>query len=566
MVSTGLAVLACLTSVVTDVEAAAAPGDIVLVSASASGEPGNGLSSFGLSASADGRYVAFASMATNLDPADTDNIVDVYVKDLLTGAVRLASVAADGVKGNAISTRPSISADGQRVAFGSAASNLSPDDTDGYFDIFVKDLQTGALTLASRAADGTKAAGGVEAAVISADGLAVGFSTNATNLSPDADDGESHVYVKSLDTDALTMADGGAIAVPDEQIGAYGPSLSGDGRIVSFVTDASGLDPLDADRRADVYVRDLASGEIRLASVNDAGVKGDLPSTGASLSADGTRVAFETASANLVAQDQDDSSDVYVKSLVDGSLQLASLSGDGTKANRAAGDPALSPDGRYVAFSSDATNLGLNTPPLVNQIYRKDLSTRELLPASVAPNGGPAGDYLSTEPSISRDGTVVAFVSPSTNLVPDGGNRLADVFAKIFAPLALPDTTPPAGHLEATPNALRPFCGKQPVLITGSGHDDGGIAHVSFSVVDEYDLILPSIDRIEAAGATTVTWSRMVSLDTWLRPKDKDRIYTIKATIVDTAANATTVSTQVVVSVPRQGCSRTDREPPQPVR
>jgi hypothetical protein len=162
--------------------AASSAGKIILVSASASGEPGNGLSAFGLSTSADGRYVAFASMATNLEPSDPDNIVDIYVKDLLTGAVRLASMTADGVKANAFSERPSISADGQRVAFTSAANNLSPDDTDGYFDVFVKDLRTGALTLASVTEDGRKAAGGSESAALCADGLAVAFTSRATNL------------------------------------------------------------------------------------------------------------------------------------------------------------------------------------------------------------------------------------------------------------------------------------------------------------------------------------------------------------------------------------------------
>src|SRR2546423_9269970 len=109
-------------------------------------------------------------MATNIEPSDTDKSVDVYVKDRQTGAVRLASVTADGVKANSFSERPSISADGQRVAFISAADNLSPDDTDGYFDVFVKDLRTGALTLASVTEDGRKAAGSSESAALSADG------------------------------------------------------------------------------------------------------------------------------------------------------------------------------------------------------------------------------------------------------------------------------------------------------------------------------------------------------------------------------------------------------------
>jgi Tol biopolymer transport system component len=357
------------------------------------------------------------------------------VRDRLAGTTERVSVASDGGERNGDSLAPAISADGRYVAFSSYSSDLVADDTNFVSDIFVKDLQTGALTLASRTEDGRKAVGGSESAALSADGLAVAFSTRATNLSPGVTDGESHVYVKRLDTGTLTLADGGTIERPDEQTGAYGPSLSANGHIVAFVTDASGLDRTDTDRRADVYVRDLDSGEVRLASLNQAGVKGDSPSTGASLTADGTRVAFQTTSGNLVPEDADSSSDIYVKNLTDGSLQLASTEADGTKADRTADQPSLSPDGRYLAFGSDATNLGLDTPALVKQIYRKDLATGELRPASVAGCRGPAGDYLSIEPSIAQDGRVVAFASPSTNLAPDGGNRVADVFAKVFAPL-----------------------------------------------------------------------------------------------------------------------------------
>jgi len=522
------------------------PGDLVLVSASAGGEPGNGSSSYGVSTSANGRYVAFASMATNFDPADTDAVVDVFVKDLSTGDVRLASQTADGIKGNAISDRPSISADGRWVAFLSAADNLSPQDTDGYPDVFVKDLQTGQLVLASQATDGTKADVGVSAAALSADGSTVAFASKATNLSTDAGVGSSHVYVKRLDTGELTQVDGGTIARPDEQIGASDPSLSADGRVVAFVTDAAELDPVDTDLRSDVYVRDLASGEVRLASVNAAGVKGDSPSSGPSLSADGTLVAFETGSSNLLPEDTDSSSDVYVKNLATGSLRLASTDSTGSKANESASYPSLSPDGGFLAFSSDATNLGIDTPPLVKQVYRKDLATGELLPVSVTAEGIP-GDYLSIEPSMAADGAVVAFYTPSTNLVPDGGNRVGDVIAREFAASPPPDSVPPTATLMARPCLLSANRGSQPVLITGSASDDAALVRVSFAVTDEYGEDQPVIDPEDLAGQTSSTWAREVSLDTTLHPGDHARVYTVTATVSDLAGNLTTASTHVLV-------------------
>jgi len=526
------------------------PGDLVLVSTSTGGEPGNGSSSYGVSTSADGRYVAFASMATNLETGDQDTVVDVFVKDLATGEVRLASQTADGTKGNAISDRPSISADGRWVAFVSAADNLSPDDPDGYPDVFVKDLQTGELVLASRATDGTKADSGVSSVALSSDGSTVAFASKATNLSAD---GSSHVYVKRLDTGALTLVDGGTIARPDEQIGASAPSLSADGQVVAFVTDAAQLDPVDTDQRADVYVRDLGTGEIRLASVNAAGVKGNSPSSGPSLSADGTKVAFETGSTNLVHEDVDPSSDIYVKYLADGSgsLTLESTNGPGgtgTKANQAASYPSLSPDGGYLAFSSDATNLGIDTPPLVKQVYRKDLTTGRLLPVSVTADGIP-GDYLSIEPSIAADGAVVAFYSPSTNLVADGGNRVADVMAKEFSAAIPPDAdrVAPTATLVACPSWLPANRGSQPVRLTGSASDDRALATVSISVTDEYGEDQPIIDPEELAGQASSTWARQVSLDSTLHAGDRARVYTVTATISDLAGNLTTASTDVVV-------------------
>lgn len=521
------------------------PGDLVLVSESADGEPGNGSSSYGVSTSGDGRYIAFASVATNLDPLDTDNVVDVFVKDLSTGQLSLVSQTAGGVKGNAISNRPSISADGHQVAFESASDNLSPDDPDGFPDVFVKNMQTGELVLASRATDGMKAEGGAWSAALSPDGSAVAFVSKATNLSPAATDAKAHVYVERLEGGSLTLADGGAFDRPDEQAGASDPSLSADGRVVAFTTDASGLDPADNDLRSDVYVRNLGADKPRLVSATADGVKGEFPAGSPSLSGDGTLVAFETSSA-FVAEDSDQETDIYVKSLVDESLQLGSTDAAGIKANRSAGYPSLSTDGTELAFSTDATNLGIDTPPLVKQVYRKNLVSGELLLASVTADGIP-GDYLSIEPSIAGDGGVIAFYSPSTNLVADGGNRVADVMAKLFTESAPSDSVSPTAQIQTLPSRLPANRGIQPVLLTGFAADEGGIASVSFSVTDEYGEVQPNLDSEDAGGKTSYSWQRQVELSTTLHRGDCARVYTIAATVTDIAGNATTESTEVVV-------------------
>jgi len=526
---------------------AAAAGDLVLVSSTADGTGANDSSAYGLAVSDNGRFVAFGTIANNLDPADTDRIVDIYVKDLATGDVELASVTKDGVKSNSISTRPTISADGSRVTFASAADNLSSDDPDGYFDIYVKDLSTGDLTVVSTNADGTKADGNASGADISGNGEVVAFASTASNLTGSPADGESHIYVKNLESGELARVDAGTFDRPDEQSGASAMSVSQDGSVIAFVTDAGGVDDRDTDRRSDIYVRNLDDGSLSLASVGADGQKADSPSASPSLSADGSRVAFETSAGNLGPEDDDGESDVYVKDLKDDSVQLASTAQDGTNSDRSAGYPELSADGRYLAFSSDATNLGIPTDALVKQVYRKDLDSGALDSASVTA-GGVAADYLAIDPSVSGDGGVVAFVSPATDLVPNDNKTWADVFAKTFAPPTVPDQLPPTVSISVLPSQLSASPGPGVVVISGTAQDDVGIAGLEIEIRDEYGKCVPSVASVEGHGEQALTWSRTETLDRTLQRRDRERTYTITVTATDTSGNSGRAYADVVVT------------------
>ena len=161
--------------------ASAAPGDLSLASTSDTGIKANNVS-YLPSLSADGTRVAFYSNATNLDPTDTDTNFDVYVKDLATGDITLVSTADAGIKANSHSYEPSLSADGTKVAFYSEATNLDPADTDATSDIYVKDLVTGDITLASTTVTGAKGNVNSYQPSLSADGTKVAFNSFATNL------------------------------------------------------------------------------------------------------------------------------------------------------------------------------------------------------------------------------------------------------------------------------------------------------------------------------------------------------------------------------------------------
>ena len=151
--------------------------------------------------------MAFYSFASNLDPADTDSVVDVYVKDLVTGDLTLVSTSDSGVKGNSGSLDPSLSADGTKVAFYSFASNLDPADTDTVADVYVKDLVTGDLTLVSTSDSGVKGNSDSLDPSLSADGTKVAFSSFASNLDPADTDTLSDVYLKELGAASAPSAD-----------------------------------------------------------------------------------------------------------------------------------------------------------------------------------------------------------------------------------------------------------------------------------------------------------------------------------------------------------------------
>ena len=156
------------------------------------------------SLSADGRYVAFSSLATTLSAEDDDFFRDVFVRDLATGATTLVSrgAGAFGGPGNGDSFEPSLSGDGRFVAFSSRADNLSPEGDDAPEDVYVRDLAVNAAVLVSRASGGRGAGGDADsfAASISADGTRVAFTSEARNLSAEDGDGVTDVFVRDLPT------------------------------------------------------------------------------------------------------------------------------------------------------------------------------------------------------------------------------------------------------------------------------------------------------------------------------------------------------------------------------
>ena len=305
--------------------------------------------------SGDGSVVAFESRASNLVAGDGNGAADVFVRDRASGRTTRVSVASDGTPGNGDSVAPSISADGRFVAFASEATGLVPGDHNRAEDVFVHDRRTGRTTRVSVGVDGRPGNGASYSPALSADGRYVAFVSEATNLVRGDTNGDSDVFVHDRDTGRtvrVSLAEGGGQANGD----AYAPAISGDGRFVAFVTAAGNVVPGDANHAADVFVHDRQTGRTVLVGAGDGGRPSDRGSSTPSLSADGRSVAFVT-DAPLVAGDTNGTEDVYVADTAGGGLRRVSVASDGTEGDEPSTGPSIAADGSAVAFESLATGL-----------------------------------------------------------------------------------------------------------------------------------------------------------------------------------------------------------------
>lgn len=210
--------------------------------------------------SGDGRFVAFESSADNLIGGDTNQAGDVFVHDRKPGKTKRVSVASDGTQGNDLSGSASISGDGRFVAFVSAASNLVPGDTNGVFDVFVHDRKTGITTRVSVASDGTQGnadSAFVGAPQLSSGGRFVAFESFASNLVPGDTNGTLDIFVHDRQTGTTTRASVASDGVEGNDQ-SLSPSISGDGRFVSFDSVASNLVPGDTNGIIDVFLHQLS--------------------------------------------------------------------------------------------------------------------------------------------------------------------------------------------------------------------------------------------------------------------------------------------------------------------
>ncbi len=330
-------------------------GRITRVSVSSGGVQGD-RDSYDPSISADGRHVAFASFATTLVSGDSNGQLDVFVHDIARGTTTRASVASGGTQGDGPSLAPSMSGDGRLVAFESIAGTLVSDDRNGTEDVFVHDFGTGETTRLSVGPEGAEAENPSFGAAFSADGSTVAFESFSSTLVPGDTNHALDVFVRDLAggrTSRVSVSTGGVQA--DDR--SYSPSLSADGRSVAFASFAGTLVPAGGPGRLHVFLHDRDTGTTELVSMASEGTPADGLSFTPSVSGDGRLVAFPSEAANLVPGDTNGVRDIFVRDVAARTTVRVSTASDGTQGNGPSLGPALSGSGQLVAFGSLAANL-----------------------------------------------------------------------------------------------------------------------------------------------------------------------------------------------------------------
>jgi Tol biopolymer transport system component len=376
----------------------------------------------------DARFVAFESDASDLVNDDGNGATDVFVRDRLRGSTERVSVDSSEREAHGASFDPAISADGRFVAFTSLAEDLVPDDDNHWSDVFVRDRLrkvTFRVSIGSRGGQGSE---GSFAPAISADGRFAAFVSQAPDLVPDDFNFSWDVFVHGIESGVTERVSVDSAGVEADS-GSLDPAISADGRFVAFASLASNLAPDDQNALLDVYLRDRALGVTERISRGPRGVEPDDHSFHPSLSGDADFVAFESRASNLVAGDGNGRSDVFVLDRAAGTLARASVDSFAAEADGHSFAPALSLSGRWVVFTSAASNLVADDENGVDDVFVHDRHTGVTARASLAVAGGEA-DGGSGDPCVSDDGDNVAFASLAQDLVPSDRNGARDVFAR----------------------------------------------------------------------------------------------------------------------------------------
>ena len=426
LVSTGCEISLGGDPVADDEEDTGFAKEIERISVASGGSQANG-SSEAPSISSDGAIVAFISNATNLVAADTNSAADVFVRDLDTGITQRVSVASAGTQANDDAFTLALSADGRFVAFGSYATNLVVGDTNAKIDVFIRDRDTGTTERVSVTSLGVQADNESFSPAISSNGRYVAFRSDATNLVLIDTNNSSDIFVHDrLNglTERVSVASDGTQANGD----SISPAISSDGRFVAFSSKASNLVVDDTNNKVDIFLHDRQTDTTeRIAGPAEFDTGSGILIVSPAISPDGGFLGIRSNANDLVAGDTNNSFDTF---LVDSDtlvVERISVSSSEVEGNSDSSQPSISSNNRYAVFSSIATNLVLQDTNGSEDVFVRDRDLGQTRRVSFAFDGS-EGDDDSFSAVISADGQFVAFTSLAENLVATDTNGVSDIF------------------------------------------------------------------------------------------------------------------------------------------
>ena len=394
----------------------------------------NNMPSYHLVISADGRFAAFKTGWTNGIVAPGGSAVAavmIFQFDSSNGTTIIIATNGfptwpqnDDVYG------PEMSPDGRFITF--VATNRNP----ACLTIQLWDALSGTNVTVNLATDGSLPTNSIsDTPSVSSNGRYVVFKSNATNLTGNAVTKGFHIYQHDMLTGTTQLVDADTNGICSADLVTAVPTMSDDGRFVAFESLDGSFVMGDNNRAFDVFVRDLIGNDSELISRPDPGV---VPQTGNgvsslaqfSLSDDGRKLAFTSSAADLVPNDLNGTSDVFIFDLLSGTNLLASAGTDGSPAAGSSFSPALADGGRLVIFLSTATNLVAGRTNLFANVFLRDLSSGTNTLVSVAADGITPGNGDAVNAAISQDGRYAAFVSRASNLAGGGSASTANAYLR----------------------------------------------------------------------------------------------------------------------------------------
>ncbi|WP_235919339.1 Ig-like domain-containing protein [Heliomicrobium undosum] len=540
-------------------------GEVTLISVNTQGAPANGQSAVG-SISADGKFVAFESYASDLVPGDTNGTYDIFVRDLVSGTTERVSVHSNGAEGSGASTRPSISGDGRYVVFESISSNLVDNDTN-YTpdrDIFIHDRVTHSTKRLSVDSYGNQVFGDCNSPYISQNGKFVVFASMAANFLPSDTDTKKDIFLIDLETGSFSMVSVSSSSVKGNDTSDH-PSVSNDGRFIVFESVADNLVENDNNHERDIFLRDTVNNQTTRVSLSSAGQEGTAlkPSEMAHISADGRYVVFSSYADNLVDNDTNGEYDVFLHELASGETTRLSLSGEGQEGNQESWRPFISSNGRYVVFESlagnlvngdtnqvfdiftvdrgvDEGNLTLKAVTLDSYAYRIDVNQTHQTMVTAMYIDGTHGDissnavtvYTSSNPSVASvdaTGKVTAHSQGTAVIRVEHGGKKATAFVAIGPARAY--------NYEINPGNVSVSEGHIDVSIVVAGT---GPAKALFTLLEDGVPVAASTQAVNGSGTVNASFGQY----------QEDRAYLVRVLIWDSAETMKALAWPKMIPIP----------------